>query len=70
MKLEEAAALLARELSAPAGAVNTMAIRRGESGFIRVLIDPEHVRFARPVPRRYRGYAVVVEARVITTALA
>ena len=68
-KLENAAALLARELSLPSGTANTMAIARGRKGFIRVLIDPEQLKFARSVPRRYHGYAVVVEARSATVAL-
>lgn len=68
-KLENAAALLARELSVPAGAVNTMAIAYGRKRFIRVLIDPEQLRFVRSVPQRYRGYSVVVEARSPTEAL-
>ena len=60
-KLEVAAALLARELTNPLGAVNTMAVRQGKKGIIRVLIDPTQERFVRSVPQRFRGYAVIVE---------
>lgn len=68
-KLESAAALLARELSLPPGSANTMAIEHGRKKFIRVLIDPEQLRFVRSVPQRYHGYSVIVEARSTTVAL-
>ncbi|MCG3200119.1 MAG: hypothetical protein GHCLOJNM_04649 [bacterium] len=66
-KLEVAAALLARELTIPLGAVNTMAVKQGKKGIIRVLIDPTQERFVRSVPQRFRGYLVVVEPRASTT---
>ena len=66
-KLEVAAALLARELTNPLGAVNTIAVRQGKKGIIRVLIDPTQERFVRSVPQRFRGYAVIVEQRSSTT---
>ena len=66
-KLEVAAALLARELTISFGAVNTMAVRQGKKGIIRVMIDPTQERFVRSVPQRFRGYVVVVENRSPTT---
>lgn len=69
IKLEVAAALLARELTSPLGAVNTMAVRQGKKGIIRVLIDPSQERFVGSVPHKFRGYAVIVEHRSSTTTM-
>lgn len=67
--LQEAAALLARELPAPPGALNTLAVARGRKGTIRVLIDPQQLRFIGFIPPRYRGFSVIIEPRFATVAL-
>ena len=67
--VHEAAARLYRSISAPPGALNTIAGRDGSTEIIRVLVDPMYWGALPSVPDRFDGFKVVVEQRQQTLAL-
>ena len=63
MNVHEAAATLHKQIPAPRGAVNTLALSDSNGPLIRVLVDPSSWSVAELVPTIFEGYRVTVERR-------
>lgn len=61
--VEEAAAQLQGVITAPSGAVNTLAFFDTDGPVIRVLVDPRFWSIRSSVPETFDGYRVKVEKR-------
>ena len=55
-------------IRAPIGAVNTIVQKMPKSERIRVLVEPSYFYRIQPLPKTYKGYAVIVEKRQPATA--
>lgn len=63
VSVDHAAAELLHQIDAPHGAVNTLAGEVRSKKVIRVLVDPTYWYRLKPLPKRFKGYAVQVEKR-------
>ena len=66
--VQSAALALLDQIKAPGGTVNTQVGSDTRGKFIRVFVDPMYWLSVSNIPKKFRGYRVVVERRELTYA--